>query len=106
MNDFAISDIMVSDTSSIMYEYLVTSNPIIIVENNYDQLHNMPPELSILDVAKKYNGGSPDICKMINDELENNKTRKIYSDLLNNCFYHNDGKSTERAVDFIKSIQK
>ena len=106
MNDFAISDIMVSDTSSIMYEYLVTSNPIIIVENNYDQLHNMPPELSILDVAKKYNGESSDICQMINDALENNKTRKIYNDLLNNCFYYNDGKSTERAVDFIKSMQK
>ena len=106
MNDFAISDIMVSDTSSIMYEYLVTCNPIIIVENNYEQLHNMPPELSILDVAKKYNGDSSDICQMINDELENNKTRKTYSDLLNNCFYYNDGKSTERAVDFIKSMQK
>mgnify|MGYP001192256522 FL=1 len=66
----------------------------------------MPPELSILDVAKMYNGDSSDICQMINDELENIKTRNVYSELLNNCFYHNDGKSTERAVDFIKSIQK
>ena len=27
-----------------------------------------------------------------------------YDELLNNCFYFNDGKSIDRAVEFIKSI--
>ena len=104
MNDFALSDLMISDTSSIIYEYLITCNPIIIADNNYDQLHNMPSELSVLDVAKKYNGDKFDICQMINDELENSNSKKQYKDLLNNCFYFNDGKSTKRAVDFIQSL--
>ena len=41
MNDFAISDLMISDTSSIIYEYLITKKPIIIANNDYDQLHNL-----------------------------------------------------------------
>ena len=45
MNDFAISDLMISDTSSIIYEYLVTQKPIIIADNNYQKLHNMPADL-------------------------------------------------------------
>ena len=76
MNDFSLSDLMISDTSSIIYEYLITCNPIIIADNNYDQLHNMPSELSILDVAKKYNGDKSDICQIINDELENSNSKK------------------------------
>ena len=52
MNDFAISDLMISDTSSIIYEYLITKKPIIIANNDYDQLHNMPDELSVLSIAK------------------------------------------------------
>ena len=104
MNDFAISDLMVSDTSSIIYEYLVTKNPIIIVENSYDQLHNMPSELNILELANKYNGDYSDICQMINDELSNKKSKDLYKNLLNNCFYFNDGKSIDRAVDFIESL--
>ena len=104
MNDFSLSDLMISDTSSIIYEYLITCNPIIIADNNYDQLHNMPSELSILDVAKKYNGDKSDICQMINDELENSNSKKQYEDLLNNCIYFNDGKSTKRVVDFIQFL--
>ena len=105
MNDFAISDLMISDTSSIIYEYLVTQKPIIIADNNYQKLHNMPADLSILDVAKTYEGDSHSgICQMVNDELDNTHSRDIYNALLNNCFYFNDGKSVNRAVDFIQSL--
>ena len=104
MNDFALSDLMISDTSSIIYEYLVTRKPIIIANNNYDQLHNMPSELNILDITKKYNGEKNNICQMISDELEDSSSFEKYKMLLNNCFYFNDGKSTKRAVEFINSL--
>ena len=105
MNDFAISDLMISDTSSIIYEYLITKKPIIIANNDYDQLHNMPDELSVLSIAKSYDGDKTDIRDLILEDLENEKLFDIYDEMLNNCFYFNDGNSTKRAVDFIKSIQ-
>ena len=37
---------------------------------------NMPSELSILDVSKKYNGDKSNICQMINDELKNSNSKK------------------------------
>jgi len=104
MNDFAISDLMISDTSSIIYEYLITGNPIIIVDNNYKDLHEMPTELNILDIVQKYNGeDGADIGRIVDQDLSDETLRDKYLTLLNNCFYFNDGKSSERAADFIKS---
>lgn len=104
MNDFAISDLMISDTSSINYEYLITRKPIIIVDNDYDQLHSMPTDLNILDIVQTYQSNKNDICSMINYELSNN-TFDQYNKMLHNCFYFNDGKSANRAADFIKSLE-
>ncbi len=104
MNDFAISDLMISDTSSINYEYLITRKPIIIVDNDYDQLHNMPTDLNLLDIVQTYQSNKNDICSMINYELSNN-TFDQYNKMLHNCFYFNDGKSANRAADFIKSLE-
>ena len=104
MNDFAISDLMISDTSSINYEYLITRKPIIIVDNDYDQFHNMPTDLNILDIVQTYHSDKNDICSMINYELSNN-TFDQYNKMLHNCFYFNDGKSANRAADFIKSLE-
>ena len=42
---------------------------------------------------------------LILEDLENEKLVDIYGEMLNNCFYFNDGNSTKRAVDFIQSIQ-
>ena len=103
MNDFAISDLLISDTSSINYEYLITCKPIIIVDNNYDQLHNMPTDLNILDIVQTYQSNKNDTCSMIDFELNRN-TFDNYNKMLHNCFYFNDGKSSQRAADFIKSL--
>jgi len=103
MNDFAISDLMISDTSSVNYEYLITRKPIIIVDTDYDQLHNMPTDLNILDIVQTYQSNKNDICSMINYELSNN-TFDQYNKMLHNCFYFNDGKSSKRAADFIQSL--
>ena len=101
MYDFAISDLMISDTSSIIYEYLITKNPIIIADNNYKDLHKMPSDLNILDLAKKYYGKN--LSSLVNAELSSN-SRSNYETLLNNCFYFNDGKSSKRASDFVLSL--
>ena len=62
----------------------------------------MPDEMNILIVAKKYDGN--DILGMIHDALGENSQPK-YEQLLDNCFYYNDGKSAQRAADFIFSLK-
>jgi len=51
MFDFALSNLLISDTSSILYEYLITRNPIIIANTQHVDLHNMPPEMDISTIA-------------------------------------------------------
>ncbi len=105
MNDFVVSDIMISDTSSILYEYLITNKPIIVAKNDYDDLHKMPGEMDIMNYALIYDG-SQNIMTLIDENLSDNKYKVEYNKLLYNCFYFNDGKSVDRAVDFIHSISE
>lgn len=106
MSDFAISDLLISDTSSILYEYLITCNPIIIAHTDYNNLHQMPPSMDIRNVADVYDGTTgTDIVKMIHKNLADQKRRNDYQELLHHCFYFNDGQSTNRAVEFLKTIE-
>ncbi|MEJ2052680.1 MAG: CDP-glycerol glycerophosphotransferase family protein [Calditrichaceae bacterium] len=103
MHDFSVSDMLISDTSSILYEYLVTGNPIIVIQNQYSDLHKMPDELNIMKHVTLYDGSEP-ILKPVNKLLHEDNSKEIYKTLLNNCFYFNDGKSVERAKEFLKLV--
>ncbi len=105
MLDFVASDAMISDTSSVLYEYLITGKPIIVAENKYSKLHNMPDELNILKYVDVYNG-SEDINKILSDALSAQKFKKEYAEMLPRIFYFNDGKSTQRSVENIQRIAK
>ena len=65
----------------------------------------MPDEMSVLSIAKNYNGEKSDISDMVAEDLNNPNLVNLYNEMLNNCFYFNDGKSTQRAVDFIRKIK-
>ena len=104
INDFAISDILISDTSSILYEYLITLKPIIIAESNSADLHNMPDNMNINNLAKKFNGHNSNILKLVYESIEKRERKNDYKTMLNNCFYFNDGSSTDRAIEFISSL--
>ncbi len=106
MNDFAVSDALISDTSSIIYEYLITGNPIVIAESGFSDSHNMPETLDIHKVAETYtDSSSSDILAMVQEALGVPDRRKDYESLLNNCFYFNDGCCTDRAVEFLFSLE-
>ncbi|MCK4578411.1 MAG: CDP-glycerol glycerophosphotransferase family protein [Candidatus Marinimicrobia bacterium] len=102
---FACSDLMISDVSSILYEYLITRQPVIITQNDFDNLHAMPDEMNVASVADQYDG-SPgmDIARMVADNLARSNNRDRYQALLENCFYFNDGHSTDRAVEFLSAF--
>lgn len=104
MFDFAISDLMISDTSSILYEYLITNKPMIVVKNEFDNYHNMPDEMNIMTAVDVYNE-KMNICELIDENIKSQKYSDEYKKMLHSCFYFNDGKSVDRAVKFIKSIE-
>ena len=102
---FACSDIMISDVSSILYEFLVTRKPIILTTHTYDDLHNMPEEMNVASVSELYDGSpGTDIAQMVADNLARSDNLERYEGLLENCFYFNDGRNTDRAVDFLTRL--
>ena len=105
MDDFMISDIMISDTSSVLYEYLITGKPIIVAENSYSKLHKMPDNMNIMKIADIYTG-KENINDMITNALALQKYKQAYKEMLPNIFYFNDGKSVKRALDNIEKIKQ
>lgn len=104
MFDFAISDIMISDTSSVLYEYLITKNPIIVIDNGYKKLQKMPEDMDIMKHSSIFTG-KESILDLVKSNLEEQTFREDYSTMLNACFYFNDGKSTERAISFLNNLR-
>lgn len=103
MLDFAASDVLISDTSSIVYDYLVTRKPVVVVQNGYHGLHRMPSDLDIMACARVFDG-SQDILQVIGVGLADKDCEGKCATLLNACFYFNDGRSVERARAFVQSL--
>jgi len=102
LDDFYISDLLISDTSSIVYEYLITQKPLVVIDNGFRDGHDMPAKYDINAIVKHYDE-SKDIKGLVADTLEHHDPMKHgYHDMLNHCFYFNDGKNVARAVEFLK----
>lgn len=104
LRDFIVSDLMISDVSSVIYEYLITRNPMIIAANEFEARHQMPSEMNIMDHVDIYTG-KENILEMVNENLDSQKYRDDYEKLLNNCFYNVDG-CVDIAVEFIRNLMK
>lgn len=103
--DFIISDLMISDISSVIYEYLITGKPMIIIQNNYQQRHSMPDSMNIMSHVDIFDG-SQDILTMINENLVKNKCKKRLKTLLNNCFYSTEGHCLDKLLSFFYELKK
>lgn len=99
---FAASDLLISDMSSVIYEYLITGQPIILASNAFQAQHKMPDALSVRPHVKIYDGQIP-INDLIKAEL--GRSNGIYSSLLTNCFYNTSGGAVEKTVSFIQSLK-
>ncbi len=105
MQDFLVSDVLISDTSSILYEYLVTGKPIVVASTDFSDLHNMPDKMNIMTIADFFDG-SKSILDVVNRSLSGAENNSRYTEMLHNCFYFNDGKSVKRATEFVKGISR
>ena len=94
---------MISDISAVIYEYIAMDKPMILINNNCDFRHDMPADLNAMKYATIYDGHS-NILEVIKASFEDKDRTSKYRELLNNCFYFNDGKSAERATNFLQEL--
>lgn len=105
MDDFLASDILISDTSSIVYEYLITRKPVISIRTDFARSHTMPARLDINSVAARFDE-SIGIRALVDQALQtHDRNRAGYEELLHNCFYFNDGRNVRRAAEFLNSLK-
>jgi len=103
MENLAITDLLISDNSSIAYQSLIFKIPVILAEISEEKIVDFPEKFDIRAVVDHWNDEHP-IKPLVDENLRENKYRKELNQLLENCFYFNDGKATERAVNFLRKL--
>ena len=101
--DFIASDILLSDTSAVLYEYLITKNPIIIVNPNYDKQIEMPDEMDIMKNSVIFNE-TDNINNIITQTLREKKFSRNYNKMFENCFYTPNQADVKDAISFLKEL--
>lgn len=100
LNDFVISDLMIGDMSSVVYEFLVTKKPILIAKHNYDRVIKMPDSMNIMKNADIFDDEKDNIV----DLIKRNLSEPAYDveKMFENCFYTSND-ITENIADIIKN---
>jgi len=103
--DFIASDILLSDTSAVLYEYLITENPIIIIHPQYGKQVEMPDQLNIMKNSVIFQE-TDDINQLIVKSLEERKYARNYGQMHSACFYTNGEDEVIDAVKFVQDLQR
>jgi len=101
--DFIASDILLSDTSAVLYEYLITEKPIIIIDPKYNKQVEMPENLDIMKNSVIFNEND-NICNLISKTLKEKKFSRNYYQMYKSCFYTPEQTDVIDAIKFIKNI--
>ncbi len=103
---FTLSDLMLSDISSVIYEYLITGKPIILIENDFKERHQMPREMDIVPHVDLFQKGE-DLGSLISKNLESaERDQTKYRELLDNCFYRTEGGAVAFLSDFLNQLRE
>ncbi len=100
LNDFVISDLMISDMSSVVYEFLVTKKPVIIAKHGYQKIIKMPDNMNIMKNASIFDDKKDDIVELIKKNLL--KPTYNVEEMFENCFYN----SIDGSIENIRSLVK
>ncbi len=86
------SDLMISDTSSAVYEFLILDKPVITINTRTKS----PKWLDLKD--------SSDLNSHIKDTLQNDSYKEQRQEIISEYHPYNDGKSSERVLDEIQNF--
>ncbi|MBT8384296.1 MAG: CDP-glycerol glycerophosphotransferase family protein [Bacteroidia bacterium] len=85
-----ISDILISDTSSVVYEFLLLDKPVLTFKNNNEKI--------FWDDAKVYSK----LKERVESNLEKDSFREQRKYIMDNYHPYSDGKSAERMVQAVE----
>ncbi|MBL4643472.1 MAG: CDP-glycerol glycerophosphotransferase family protein [Flavobacteriaceae bacterium] len=89
-----ISDMLISDTSSVVYEFLLLNKPVLTFKNN--------SKICNWDNSRKYKG----LEVMVNDNLQNDPFKEKRAFVVKEYHPYQDGKSAERMVHAVEEYIK
>ncbi|MEG9328824.1 CDP-glycerol glycerophosphotransferase family protein [Salinimicrobium catena] len=85
-----MADLMISDTSSVVYEFLLLDKPVITFRNNSEKI--------LWDDQKEYSG----LAERVAANLEKDEFRQERQTVIEEYHPYNDGRSAERMVEAIE----
>lgn len=85
-----MADLLISDTSSVVYEFLLLDKPVITFRNNSENI--------LWDNSREYVGLSEKVAA----NLEQDRFKEEREKIIENYHPYNDGRSAERMVEAVK----
>lgn len=85
-----MADLMISDTSSVVYEFLLLDKPVVTFRNNSENI--------LWDNSKDFSGLSEKVAVNLEEDNYKEERQKI----IQNYHPYNDGKSAERMVEAVE----
>ena len=103
MENLCITDLLITDNSSISYQSLIYQMPIVLIEVPDDQVIERPVEFDLRKVVDIWDGKTS-ISALVEENLATKTYQPELHRSLKNCYYYHDGHATSRAVKFMQSL--
>jgi len=88
----------------VMYDFLIMDRPLIINKTLSKDIYQPEKRFDIKRCGLEFDIEKDDILDIIERSLTTDEFKSAIADVRQNCFYHLDGKATERTVNFIQNI--
>jgi hypothetical protein len=104
-DNITFTDLMISDSSSVMYDFLILDRPLIINKTSSKDVFEPEDRFNIKRCGFEFDLEKDNILDTIERSLITDQFKLAIADVRQSCFYHLDGKATERAADFILNVE-
>jgi len=105
IDNMTFIDLMISDSSSVMYDFLIMDRPLIINKTLSKDVFLPEDRFNIKRCGFEFNIEKDDILDTIEHSFTTDQFKSHIAEVRQNCFYHLDGRATERAANFILNVK-
>lgn len=104
-DNITFTDLMISDTSSVTYDYLIMDRPLIFNKTVSKDVFQPEERFNIKRCGLEFDIAKDNILDIIDRSFTTDEYKSAIAEVRQNCFYHLDGRATERTVRFIREVQ-